>query len=105
MKNENNKKKKISRSRFFQIERIVKGFANHRRIEIMFLLDRKSELSVNEICKELSINFNTGSDHIRKLAQSGIVMKRSDINSVRHALTDKGKAILEFCKITVWGKI
>lgn len=94
-------KGKSNRTKFYQLERMVKGFSNHRRIEIIFLLDKKPELSVDEICKELNINFNTGSDHIRKLAQSGIVMKRSDINSVRHALTKKGKAILEFCKIAV----
>ena len=93
--------KKNKRGQFYQVERTVKGFSNHRRIEIMFLLDEKPELSVNEICKELKINFNTGSDHIRKLAQSGIVMKRADNKTVRHALTEKGKAILSFCKTLV----
>ncbi len=89
------------RTKFYILERLVKGFANHRRIEIIFLLNKKPELSVDEICEKLKINFNTGSDHIRKLAQSGIIMKRSDGNSIRHALTEKGKTILEFCKITV----
>ena len=92
---------KKNRAEFYQIERVVKGFSNHRRVEIMFLLEKKPELSVNEICEELNINFNTGSDHIRKLAQSGIIMKRADNKTVRHALTKKGKSILSFCKMLV----
>ncbi len=92
---------KDTKQKFFKLERMVKGFANHRRIEILFLLGSNPELSVDDISKKLNINFNTISDHIRKLAQSGLIMKRSDGTSVRHALTDKGKTILEFCKITV----
>ena len=91
---------KSEQSKYFKIERLVKGFANHRRIEILFLLEKEPELSVDEISERLKVNFNTISDHIRKLAQSGLVMKRSDGKSIRHALSDKGKAILSFCKVT-----
>jgi len=92
---------KSDRQKYFRIERLIKGFANHRRIEILFLLEKYPESSVEEISQKLNVNFNTISDHIRKLAQSGLVMKRSDGKSVRHALSDKGKLILSFCKTTV----
>ncbi len=91
----------MNKVEYYKLERLFKGFANHRRIEIMFLLEESPELSVDEISQRLKVNFCTISDHIRKLAQTGLVMKRSDGNSVRHALTDKGKSILVFCKITV----
>ena len=81
-----------------QLERIVKGFANHRRIEIMELLDKSPELSVVEISDMLKINYKTGADHIRRLAIAGIIMKRNDNNFVRHALTDEGKSILKFLR-------
>ena len=81
------------------LERIVKGFANHRRIEIMQLLDRVPELSVFEISDSLRINFKTASEHIRRLAIAGLVMKRNEGNSVRHALTALGKTILKFLRI------
>jgi len=81
-----------------QLERIVKGFANHRRIEIMALLDRSPELSVLEISDALKINFKTGSEHIRRLAAAGLVMKRNEGSSVRHALTHIGKFILKFLR-------
>ncbi|QQR50215.1 winged helix-turn-helix transcriptional regulator [Candidatus Nomurabacteria bacterium] len=85
---------------YYKLERTFKGFANHRRIEILFLLAKTPELSVDEIAKSLNVNFNTISDHIRKLAQTGLIMKRSDGRSIRHGLTTKGIAILKFCKIT-----
>jgi predicted transcriptional regulator len=91
---------KSNRKEYFKLERIIKGFSNHRRIEILFLLGQKPELSVDDISKILKVNFNTISDHIRKMSQSGLIMKRSDGNSIRHALTSRGKSILSFCKIT-----
>ena len=81
-----------------QLERVVKGFANHRRIEIMVLLEKKPELSLIEISDELKINFKTGSEHIRRLAIAGLVMKRNAGASVRHALTNDGKIILKFLR-------
>lgn len=81
-----------------QLERIIKGFANHRRIEIMILLEKAPELSLIEISDELKINFKTGSEHIRRLVLAGLVMKRNAGASVRHALTNEGKLILKFLR-------
>jgi len=81
-----------------QLERIVKGFANHRRLDILELLQRTPELSVEEIAEKLSIGYENTSDHIRKLAIAGLVMKRYDKKSVRHKLTPRAKVILTFCK-------
>lgn len=81
------------------LERIVKGFANHRRIEILGLLASKPELSVAEIAEQLRINFKTASEHIRRLAIAGLVLKRSDGVHVRHKLTSRGDSILKFLRI------
>ena len=83
---------------FRQLERIAKGFANHRRIEIMGLLEEEPELSVEEITDRLKINFKTGAVHIQRLAIAGLVLKRSDGNSVRHKLTSRAKSILKFLR-------
>ncbi|MSU60340.1 MAG: ArsR family transcriptional regulator [Candidatus Staskawiczbacteria bacterium] len=83
---------------FYQLERIIKGFANHRRIEILELLKNKPELSLMEISKFLKINFRTASDHIKKLAVAGLVAKRSDGLSVCHKITERGVAVLKFIK-------
>ncbi|MDO8565515.1 MAG: helix-turn-helix domain-containing protein [bacterium] len=81
-----------------QLERLVRGFANHRRIEILELLEKSPELSVVEISDTLKINYKTGADHVRRLAIAGIIMKRNDNNFVRHALTNDGKSILKFLR-------
>ncbi len=81
-----------------QLERIVKGFANHRRIEMMRLLQQRSDLSVCEVCKLLRISIKTGSEHIRRLALAGLVAKRNDLRWVRHRLTERGAHIVAFLK-------
>ncbi len=81
-----------------KLERIIKGFANHRRLQILALLKQKSELSVEEIADLLKMNYENASDHIRKLAIAGLVLKRYEGTTVRHKLTDRAKTILSFCK-------
>lgn len=76
----------------------MRGFSNHRRIEILYLLDKHPELSVMDIAAKLKINIKTASEHIRRLAIAGLIMKRHDINSVRHKLTARGVAILKFLR-------
>lgn len=83
---------------FRQLERLVKGFANHRRIEILELLAKRPELSVFEIARELKVNFKTISEHTRRLATAGLVLKRSAGSAVRHKLSDRAQAILKFLR-------
>lgn len=80
------------------LERTVKGFANHRRLEILELLKRSPELSVEEIADRLRIGYENASDHIRKLAIAGLVMKRHQARDVRHKLTPRAIHVLTFCK-------
>jgi DNA-binding transcriptional ArsR family regulator len=77
---------------------MVRGFANHRRIEFMYLLSREPELSVAEIAERTKVNMKTAAEHLRRLAIAGIVLKRSDANAVRHALSSRGIAILKFLR-------
>jgi DNA-binding transcriptional ArsR family regulator len=84
------------------LERIIKGASNHRRIQIMDLLSAYPELSVSEIAVRLKINLKTASEHIRRLAISGLVLKRNQAKSVRHKLTDRGFAILKFLRMLEW---
>lgn len=83
---------------FRKLERIVRGFSNHRRIEILDLLERKPELSLIEIANELNINFKTASEHARRLAIAGLVLKRSEAAAVRHCLSPLGKLTLKFLR-------
>ncbi len=83
---------------FRSLERIIKGFDNHRRLGILDLLKRKPELSVDEIAEQLRIGYQNASDHIRKMAIAGLVAKRYEGTTVRHKLTPRAEDILIFCK-------
>ena len=88
----------MTKTRYRDLERIVKGAANHRRLQILELVAEKPELSVMEIARELSVNFKTIAEHVRRMAIAGLVMKRNDENAVRHKLTPRGNAILKFLR-------
>ena len=64
----------------------------------MELLKRKPELSVSDIANELKINHKTASEHIRRLAITGLVLKRSEGPAVCHKLTPAGISILMFLR-------
>jgi len=83
---------------FRKLERVVKGYANHRRIQILELLRNEPELSLDEVSRRLNINFKTGSEHIRRLAIAGLVVKRSDGHNVRHKVTNRGQQVLKFLR-------
>jgi predicted ArsR family transcriptional regulator len=81
-----------------QLERIVRGFSNHRRIQILELLKEEPELSVIDVAQKLKINFKTVSEHMRRLAIAGLIIKRSSGPAVRHRLTERGRVVLKFLK-------
>jgi DNA-binding transcriptional ArsR family regulator len=81
-----------------RLERVVKGFANHRRIQMLRLLEKRSELSLLEVCKHLGIGVKTGSEHARKLVLAGLVLKRSQGRWVRHRLAPQAADVLAFLR-------
>ena len=81
-----------------KVERLIKGVANHNRLKILELLQKEPELSVADISERLKIGYENASDHIRKMAIAGLLMKRNDGPNVRHKLTPRALSILVFCK-------
>jgi predicted transcriptional regulator len=81
-----------------QLERIVRGFSNHRRIEILRLLDSKGEFDLTGISRELGINFKTCFEHARRLAIAGLVYKRFKGASVLHTISPRGRKVLMFLR-------
>lgn len=85
-------------SDFKELERITKGVANHRRLEIAFLLERRPQLSLSDIAQKLKVDFRTISEHTRKLEHAGLVKKRYYGAYVQHELSPLGKIVLRFLK-------
>ncbi len=78
------------------LERIVRSFGNHRRIEMLDLLSKNPELNLTDIASSFKINIQTASEHVRKLTISGLVMKKSQGRNIRHKLTKRGSNVLTF---------
>ena len=89
---------RMSRDVFWKLEKIIKGAANHRRVEILYFLAKNPDLSLFDITKETRVNFRTVSEHLRRLVISGLVIKINDGNIVRHKLTKLGETILKFLR-------
>ena len=83
---------------FRVLERLVRGFGNHRRIRILELVEREPELSVVDIADKLKINFKTAADHIRRLTIAGMLMKRAEGPSIRHKISPRGVKVLKFLR-------
>jgi DNA-binding transcriptional ArsR family regulator len=81
-----------------KLQRITKGFANHRRIEMLELLSSKSELSLSDIALSLKINIKTASEHLQKLSSAGLILKRYRARNVMHKVSPLGEDILTFLR-------
>lgn len=87
-----------SKRNYRTLERLVRGFSNHRRIEMLELLKKEPELSVEEVASRLDINYKTSADHLRRLTIAGLLLKRSDSVSIRHKLTTRAEYVLKFLR-------
>jgi len=81
-----------------QIERHLKGVANHRRIEILFLIASNKGITVDKITKRLNCNFKTISVHTQSLAQAGLIRKDYQGRAEVHELSPYGKTLYNFLK-------
>lgn len=81
-----------------QLERHFKGIANHRRIDILFLVKNAEGITLEKIAKNLQCDFRTISEHTRRLVQAGLLNKKYQGRVVAHSLSPYGQKILEFIK-------
>ena len=81
-----------------QLERYFKGAANHRRIDILLLVEKNDGLSVEEISDMLEANFKTISQHTHSLVRAGLLNKKYIGRKVAHSLSPYGKSFTKFMK-------
>jgi len=82
----------------FQLERHLKGVANHRRIEILMFVSKQPGASVDEISEALDCNFKVISVHTQKLVYAGLLEKKYLGRTVNHSLSPYGKKVYQFIK-------
>ncbi|MEK7124741.1 MAG: helix-turn-helix transcriptional regulator [Patescibacteria group bacterium] len=81
-----------------QMEKHLKGIANHRRIEILLLVDRFKNITLDGIIETLGANPKTIGEHTRRLYNAGLVDKKHRGNFVEHTLSPYGKKFVGFLK-------
>ena len=81
-----------------QLERYFKGAANHWRIAILVIVEKREGIALEDISDELKANFKTISQHTRALVQAGLLNKKYQGRQVAHSLSPYGKSFLKFMK-------
>lgn len=81
-----------------QMERHLKGMANHYRIEILFLIAKCELITLEAIVDTLEANQKTLSEHTRRLYQAGLINKNYRGKFVEHTLSPYGKIFVKFLK-------
>ena len=79
-----------------QIERHLKGVANHYRIEILLLIAARKTITLEDIVETLSANEKTIGEHTRRLHNAGLINKRYRGKFVEHMLSPYGKIFADF---------
>ncbi len=81
-----------------QMERHLKGIANHYRIEILLLIAKNKEITLDEIISKTKANAKTIGEHTRRLYNAGLITKTHNGNYVLHNLSPYGKKFVNFLK-------
>ena len=81
-----------------QMERHLKGVANHRRIQILLLIAARGGITLEGIVTALQANEKTLAEHTRRLATAGLIDKKYRGKFVEHSLSPYGKLFVRFLK-------
>jgi DNA-binding transcriptional ArsR family regulator len=79
-----------------QLERHLKGLANHRRLEILDLVAKEKEINLGDIAESLNCNMKTISVHTQRLVQAGLLSKKYQGRTVVHSLSPYGEKFHQF---------
>ena len=79
-----------------QMERHLKGMANHYRIEILLLLARREGITLEDIINTIDANSKTIGEHARRLYQAGLIDKKYRGRFIEHKLSPYGRKFVKF---------
>ena len=81
-----------------QMERHLKGMANHYRIEILLYISDNKGATLDNIVTALDANEKTLGEHTRRLLVAGLTNKKYRGKFVEHTLSPYGKTFVSFLK-------
>jgi len=80
------------------MEKIFKGISNHKRLDILFLINNEEGITVDSIANRLNFDFKNTSAHLQKLVNAGLINKKYVGKQVSHKLSPYGKKFIRFIK-------
>ena len=81
-----------------QMERHLKGMANHYRIAILLIIAENKGLTLEGIVEKVKANEKTIGEHTRRLVVAGLIDKQYKGKFVEHSLSPYGKIFARFLK-------
>lgn len=81
-----------------QMERHLKGMANHYRIQILLIVLKNDGITLDDIIDAVNANPKTIGEHTRRLHQAGLINKKYKGKFVVHSLSPYGKMFANFLK-------
>ena len=89
---------KKTKNNFKELENLTKGFGSEKRLNVLFLLGRRSDLSLSEIEKALKIDIKNLSQHLKIMEEADLVVKSRRGIFVYPRLTTWGQKVSSFLK-------
>lgn len=80
------------------LERVFKGVANHWRIEVLLLVAERPGITLDEIVTALKGNYQTLSEHVKRVRSAGLITKQYHGRSVAHNLSPFGVKAVKILK-------
>ena len=81
-----------------QMERHLKGIANHYRIEILLLVAKREGITLTEVFETIKANEKTIGEHTRRLFNAGLLNKKHNGVFVELSLSPYGKIFVNFLR-------
>jgi len=81
-----------------QLERYFKGVSNHRRVEILLLVARAPNISLEKIADTIECDIKNACQHTQKLVHAGLLNKKYFGRTVGHSVSPYGRKFIQFMK-------
>ncbi len=81
-----------------RLERFFKGPSNHRRIDILFFVEKNPSANLFDIADGLDTDYKVIAQHTEKLVLAGLLNKQYVGKPVSHKLSPYGKRFITFLK-------
>ncbi|MFH0846420.1 MAG: hypothetical protein V1851_03425 [Patescibacteria group bacterium] len=81
-----------------RLERFFKGPSNHRRIDILFFVEKNEGADLFDIADGLNTDYKVIAQHTEKLVLAGLLNKQYRGRPVAHKLSPFGKKFVAFMK-------